>query len=46
LQSALQKFQASLDKATTIINERNQSSDRLMPYEFLLPVNIPQSINI
>ena len=46
LQSALQRFQASLDTATTIINERNQSSDRLMPYEFLLPVNIPQSINI
>ncbi|MEB3342228.1 lipoxygenase family protein [Okeania sp.] len=46
LQAALTKFQENLSVAATIINKRNQSSDRLMPYEFLLPENIPQSINI
>ena len=46
LQAAWKKFQENLNAATTIINQRNQSPERLMPYEFLLPENIPQSINI
>ncbi len=46
LQAALKKFQENLSKAATTINDRNRSSERLMPYEFLLPENIPQSINI
>lgn len=46
LQAALKKFQDNLNKATGIINQRNQSPERLMAYEFLLPANIPQSINI
>ncbi len=49
LQAALKTFQDNLNKATDIINQRNQrnqSPERLMPYEFLLPANIPQSINI
>ncbi|WP_293138601.1 lipoxygenase family protein [Okeania sp. SIO3I5] len=46
LQAALTKFQENLNAATIIINKRNQSPERLMPYEFLLPENIPQSINI
>ncbi|OZH51836.1 lipoxygenase [Hydrocoleum sp. CS-953] len=46
LQLALNKFKESLNAAATIINQRNQSPERLMPYEFMLPENIPQSINI
>ena len=46
LNTALQRFQAHLQTATETITLRNQSRDRLFPYEFLLPPNIPQSINI
>ncbi len=46
LKIALNKFKESLSAAAATINERNRSSERLMPYEFLLPANIPQSINI
>nr|WP_293104738.1 lipoxygenase family protein [Okeania sp. SIO2F4] len=46
LQAAWKKFQENLNAAATTINQRNQSSERLMPYEFMLPENIPQSINI
>ncbi|MDJ0515662.1 MAG: lipoxygenase family protein [Trichodesmium sp. MO_231.B1] len=46
LQLALNKFKESLNAAATTINQRNQSPERLMPYEFMLPENIPQSINI
>ncbi|NEN89443.1 MAG: lipoxygenase [Okeania sp. SIO3H1] len=46
LQAALKKFQDNLQAAETTIKERNRNPDRLMPYEFLLPSQIPQSINI
>jgi len=46
LQRALKTFQANLQAAETTIKERNRQADRLMPYEFLLPSRIPQSINI
>jgi arachidonate 15-lipoxygenase len=46
LNNALHQFQANLQAATATITVRNQSRDRLLPYEFLLPPNIPQSINI
>lgn len=46
LQAALKTFQANLQAAETTIKERNRQADRLMPYEFLLPSQIPQSINI
>jgi arachidonate 15-lipoxygenase len=40
----LKKFQNKLQEIEVEINTRNLS--RLMPYEFLLPSKIPQSINI
>jgi arachidonate 15-lipoxygenase len=46
LEAALSKFQDNLNKATDIIYQRNQSPQRLMSYEYLLPEKIPQSINI
>jgi arachidonate 15-lipoxygenase len=46
VQVALKAFQDELQKATEIINDRNKSPNRLISYEFLLPANIPQSINI
>ncbi|WP_009544663.1 lipoxygenase family protein [Crocosphaera subtropica] len=46
LQTALDTFHRKLNQAHTIIHQRNQSSERLFPYECLLPTNIPQSINI
>ncbi len=46
LQVALNKFQTKLKEAEITIQERNQSTERLIPYEFLLPTKIPQSINI
>jgi arachidonate 15-lipoxygenase len=46
VQDALKKFQNNLRDITHIINQRNRSNDRLIPYEFLLPAKIPQSINI
>ncbi len=46
LPDALTKFHANLQAAETIINDRNRHPDRLIPYEFLLPSRIPQSINI
>ncbi len=39
----LERFQAHLDKITDIIYERNRNRP---PYDYLLPKNIPQSINI
>ncbi|MBW4674280.1 MAG: lipoxygenase [Desmonostoc geniculatum HA4340-LM1] len=46
--SALEKFQINLKDIQQQINQRNSNSkgDRIIPYEFLLPTNIPQSINI
>lgn len=46
--SALEKFQTNLKDIEEQINQRNSNSkgDRIIPYEFLLPTNIPQSINI
>ncbi len=46
IETALKTFKENLNKANNIINQRNQSHERLFPYEFLLPNNIPQSINI
>jgi arachidonate 15-lipoxygenase len=46
VQVALQAFQQELQKVTYTINERNKTGSRLIPYEFLLPAKIPQSINI
>ncbi|NEP88986.1 MAG: lipoxygenase [Okeania sp. SIO2C2] len=46
LQAALKKFQDNLQAAETTIKDRNRHADRLMPYEFFLPSQIPQSINI
>ena len=45
---ALDKFQTKLKDIQEQINQRNSNSkgDRIIPYEFLLPTNIPQSINI
>jgi len=44
----LQKFQASLDQIEAEINKRNMQTDSadMMPYDYLLPSKIPQSINI
>ncbi|MDF5730975.1 MAG: lipoxygenase family protein [Rhizonema sp. PD38] len=44
----LQRFQTNLKDIQQQINQRNSNSkgDRIIPYEFLLPTNIPQSINI
>ncbi len=46
--SALDKFQTNLKDIEQQINQRNSNSkdDRIIPYKFLLPTNIPQSINI
>ncbi|MBG1270310.1 lipoxygenase family protein [Nostoc sp. WHI] len=46
--SPLEKFQTNLKDIEQQINQRNSNSkgDRIIPYEFLLPTNIPQSINI
>ncbi|AFZ28027.1 Lipoxygenase [Cylindrospermum stagnale PCC 7417] len=46
--SALEKFQTNLKDIEQEINQRNSNSkgDRIIPYKFLLPTNIPQSINI
>ncbi|MCV3216407.1 hypothetical protein OGM63_23320 [Plectonema radiosum NIES-515] len=46
--SALEKFQTNLKDIEQQINQRNSNSkgDRIIPYKFLLPTNIPQSINI
>ncbi|MBD2388094.1 hypothetical protein H6G32_22245 [Cylindrospermum sp. FACHB-282] len=46
--SALEKFQTNLKDIEQQINLRNSNSkgDRIIPYEFLLPTKIPQSINI
>ncbi|MCF2148667.1 lipoxygenase [Desmonostoc muscorum LEGE 12446] len=46
--SPLEKFQINLKDIQQQINQRNSNSkgDRIIPYEFLLPTNIPQSINI
>ncbi|MBD2411790.1 hypothetical protein FACHB389_04680 [Nostoc calcicola FACHB-389] len=46
--SPLEKFQIKLKEIQQQINHRNSNSkgDRIIPYEFLLPTNIPQSINI
>ena len=46
LEAALAKFKENLKSATVTIKQRNQNPERLIPYEFLLPANIPQSINI
>ncbi|MBE9034918.1 hypothetical protein IQ246_07210 [aff. Roholtiella sp. LEGE 12411] len=46
VQSALNKFHQNLQQVTSKINQRNRESDRLIAYEFLLPKNIPQSVNI
>jgi arachidonate 15-lipoxygenase len=43
-QKILENFQAKLAKIEKMIDERNQ--DRLEPYTFLLPSNVPNSINI
>ena len=44
----LQNFQDALDKVETEINIRNKQTDSadMMPYDYLLPSKIPQSINI
>ncbi|QSJ20239.1 lipoxygenase [Nostoc sp. UHCC 0702] len=46
--TALNKFQANLKDIEQQIHQRNSNSkdDRIIPYEFLLPTKIPQSINI
>ncbi|GAX38449.1 lipoxygenase family protein [Nodularia sp. NIES-3585] len=46
--TALNKFQANLKDIEEQIHQRNSNSthDRIIPYEFLLPTKIPQSINI
>lgn len=46
--SPLERFQTNLKDIEQQINQRNSNSkgDRIIPYEFLLPTNIPQSINI
>lgn len=46
--TALHKFQANLKYIEQEIHQRNSNSkdDRIIPYEFLLPTKIPQSINI
>lgn len=44
IQAPLQAFQAELAAIESIIQERNKT--RLGPYPFLLPSQIPQSINI
>jgi len=46
VQEALQNFQNELKDVEQKIRERNQHSDRLLAYEYLLPSQIPQSINI
>ncbi|MBD2501881.1 lipoxygenase family protein [Anabaena azotica] len=45
---ALDRFQTSLKYIEQQIHQRNSNSkgDRIIPYEFLLPTKIPQSINI
>jgi arachidonate 15-lipoxygenase len=45
---ALDKFQTNLNYIEQQIHQRNSNSkgDRIIPYEFLLPSKIPQSINI
>ncbi|MFK0730993.1 MAG: lipoxygenase family protein [Gloeotrichia echinulata GP01] len=45
VQVALKAFKQELQKVTETINKRNDSGHRLIRYEFLLPANIPQSIN-
>jgi len=40
----LAAFEASLDQVEATINERNQN--RAVPYPFMKPSVIPQSINI
>ncbi|BAZ30700.1 lipoxygenase [Cylindrospermum sp. NIES-4074] len=48
VKSPLEKFQKNLKDIEQQINQRNSNSsgDRIIPYEFLLPTKIPQSINI
>lgn len=46
LEAALQKFQKELEEIEATIQQRNTNPERLIPYEFLLPSKIPQSINI
>lgn len=48
VKSPLEKFQTNLKDIEQQINQRNSNSsgDRIIPYEFLLPTKIPQSINI
>ncbi|MBD2207412.1 lipoxygenase [Calothrix sp. FACHB-1219] len=46
VQDALNNFQKELKDIEQQIRQRNQSSERLLAYEYLLPSKIPQSINI
>ena len=49
VQTALQKFKIKLQEIETVILERNLNSSKdeyPLPYEYLLPSKIPQSINI
>ena len=43
---SLDSFKAALEMAETEITKRNNSKERKEPYTFLLPSNIPPSINI
>ncbi len=43
-QNVLRQFQAKLQEVEQVINQRNQT--RLEPYTFLLPSNVPNSLNI
>ncbi len=43
-QEVLQRFQGKLQEIEQVIGERNQN--RLEPYTFLLPSNVPNSLNI
>ncbi|MFB8791314.1 MAG: lipoxygenase family protein [Potamolinea sp.] len=46
IQAALEEFHKELKNIEQTIRERNQNSDRMIAYEYLLPSKIPQSINI